>query len=343
MRTPEWCLLPWLRRAAAGVGGALLACVAPADSSAPSAGPAGPTMRMVIDADTANEIDDYFAIVRVLVAPEVTVEGLTAASFRAGPAGESPVQLSHRANREILREMGLGDAIPVACGVDGAMPDAATPLDSPAARHIIRRAHAGSADNPLWVVSLGQCTNVASALLLDPTIAPKVRVAFIDGDFRDGRWGPGIYNWKNDLAAVQSLCASRVEYYHMPARSVSGTLKMQKGDALARLRGRAGIHDYLRRLWEGHRAAERPVWTMWDVALVEALLRPSLARLERVGAPIVHSVDRVEQHPANPRQVHVWTDIDEAGMLEDFWRALGSPEIRPPAGAPGSGQMPKSY
>jgi inosine-uridine nucleoside N-ribohydrolase len=279
-------------------------------------------MRMIIDADTANEIDDYYAIVRALLASELEIEGLTASSFRAQVPGQATVLQSHMANQEILALMNLTEKVPALCGAEGSMPDTATALDSPAVQHIIRRAHAGSAANPLWVVALGQCTNLASALVLDPGIITKVRFAFIDGDFKDGRWGPGIYNWKNDIAAVKIVFESAVDYHHMPARSVSGTLKMDKGAAIAHLRGRGGIHDYLLSRWELHPAAERTPWTMWDVALIEALLRPGLATKAVVGAPIIHNVKVVEQFPANPRRVTVWTDINVEGMLADFWEAL---------------------
>lgn len=76
-------------------------------------------------------------------------------------------------------------------------------------------------DDKLIVFALGACTNLASALVLDPSIEPKVIFAFIDGDYKDGKWGPGIFNWKNDISAVKVIMESKVEYFHMPARSVS--------------------------------------------------------------------------------------------------------------------------
>jgi hypothetical protein len=61
---------------------------------------------------------------------------------------------------------------------------------------------------------------------------------------------------------------------------------------------------------------------MWDIAMVEAILRPELATTQTTGAPIVRGVRRVEQFPDNPRRVTVWVDIDEKRMLDDFWRVL---------------------
>jgi hypothetical protein len=49
-------------------------------------------------------------------------------------------------------------------------------------RHLIARAHAGSASNPLWVLAWGSMTTIAQALRDDPSIAPKIRIYSI-GDY----------------------------------------------------------------------------------------------------------------------------------------------------------------
>ena len=276
--------------------------------------------RVIVDADTANEIDDYYAITRALLAPEFQIEGLCSATFGRNPPPEN-IEASQEANLAILTHLGLTGKVAAPIGAARPMPDKRTPVDSPAARHIIERAHTGGPDDKLWVIALGQCTNLASALLIDPTIKDKVVFAFIDGDYKDGKWGPGIYNWKNDIHAVQAIFESDVEYFHMPARSVSGTLKMPKQEAERHLAGRGGIHDYLLGLWNSRRP-ERETWTMWDLALIEAILRPELATAIEVGAPRVRDVRDIEQYPNNPRRVTVWVDIDEDAMLDDFWQTL---------------------
>ena len=61
---------------------------------------------------------------------------------------------------------------------------------------------------------------------------------------------------------------------------------------------------------------------MWDIALIEAMLRPELATRVVVGAPIVHDAKTVEQHPENPRKVTVFEAINSKGMERDFWEAV---------------------
>lgn len=280
-------------------------------------------MRVVVDADTANEIDDLYAIVRALVAPEFQVEGLTSAHFTRSTESNDTVYRSQKINEQLLDAMQLRKSVPHPVGADRSMPDTATPIDSPAARLIIERAHAGGANNKLIVFALGACTNLASALVLDPSIEGKVIFAFIDGDYKDGKWGPGIFNWKNDISAVKVIMESNVEYFHMPARSVSIEMQLSKSDVDQHLKGKGGVWDLLVDRWETFpRTAKQKSKVMWDVALIEAILRPKLASPVVVGAPRIHDAETVEQNPNNSRRVTVFEAIDAEGMASDFWKAI---------------------
>ncbi len=61
---------------------------------------------------------------------------------------------------------------------------------------------------------------------------------------------------------------------------------------------------------------------MWDVSLIEAVLRPKLATPVVVGAPIIHDAQTVEQYPDNSRRVTVFEAVDADGMARDFWGAM---------------------
>ncbi|TWU23975.1 ribonucleoside hydrolase RihC [Novipirellula galeiformis] len=286
-------------------------------------GRADAPVRVIVDADTANEIDDLYAIVRALAAPEFQVEGVTSAHFTRSTKSNETVHRSQKINEQLLDAMGLRNSIPHPVGADRSMPDAMTAVDSPAARFIIERAHAGDTHNKLIVFALGACTNLASALVLDPSIESKVIFAFIDGDYKEGRWGPGIFNWKNDISAVKVIFESKVEYFHMPARSVSVEMRLSKKDVNEHLKGKGGVWDLLVDRWETFpRTAKQEVKVMWDVALIEAILRPKLATPVVVGAPIIHDAQTVEQYPDNHRRVTVFEAIDAEGMARDFWKAI---------------------
>jgi hypothetical protein len=75
---------------------------------------------------------------------------------------------------------------------------------------IIERAHAGSEDDPLWVVGLGAATNLASALLLDPSIKPKVRYVYHARSEWSWPARSEQFNVGGDIRAARSLLESGV-------------------------------------------------------------------------------------------------------------------------------------
>ena len=68
------------------------------------------------------------------------------------------------------------DTPEVLCDFDTLYLDEKTPVDSPAARFIVEKAREYSVDRPLYVLAIGAITNVASAILMDPSICEKIVV-----------------------------------------------------------------------------------------------------------------------------------------------------------------------
>jgi inosine-uridine nucleoside N-ribohydrolase len=84
------------------------------------------------------------------------------------------------------------------------------PADSDGARLIIERAHAGSVDGPLWVVVLGAASNIASALLLDPSITEQIRLVFHARSEWSWPERSEQFNVSGDIPAVRRLLISGV-------------------------------------------------------------------------------------------------------------------------------------
>jgi len=277
--------------------------------------------RVLIDSDAKNEIDDQYAIVRALIASELRVDGLTAAGFTDRKHG---ARLSFEEEVRILELMGLTGKIPVAMGSALPMKDKHTPRPTEATDLIIERAMA-QADEPLYVLALGQFTNLASALLIEPRIKERVVFACIDGDYRHGQtpaWGPGIYNWKNDVAAVQTIFESDVRYIHMPARSVSEKMDISRDVIVNKLKGHDPIYDFLVSLWDTGRFKKLTHKILWDIALVHVMIDLSHGMPVEVPAPIVHDDGTTTDAPDNPRHLTVYADIDAEAIYQSYWDAV---------------------
>lgn len=134
--------------------------------------------RLIIDTDAKNEADDQFAIVHALPSPSLDIAGIVPAHF-----GDARIRHSMQDSRDevdlLLRLLDRDDVV-VANGAEHAVPDPLTPVDSDGARLIISEARK---PGPLFVIFLGPLTDMASALLLDPSIAdnPDLTVVWIGG------------------------------------------------------------------------------------------------------------------------------------------------------------------
>ena len=128
---------------------------------------------LIIDADTANEVDDLFALVRAIEAPEFDLLGITSAQFHTSPlASDQTANESQEINEDIIRLLKQND-LPLPLGSNQPLQAVDQPQPSEGSRFIIEKAHAMKGNQKLQLVILGSCTNVASAILTDPTIVPK--------------------------------------------------------------------------------------------------------------------------------------------------------------------------
>jgi len=284
---------------------ALLACAlaSAARGAPPEAGREKPVV--YIDTDMAAEVDDPFAVVRAMVAPELNVVGLSAVGWEGPLDFATNTRASQKMNEEVLALLHLTDRVSHPIGALHPMRDASTPVDSPAARDIVAKAKAMPDGRKLQVFVLGAYTNVASALLLDPGVRDRMAVHVMGFIYDNNRLTTNESNCEGDLHAASVLLKSGVELNVMAASTLR-RFQWSKADAVARFKGKGGVHDYLVRRWESY-VPNDPRRTLWDIAAFEAFLRPHLATL----TDVVHE----------GAKVRVWTRVDVPGMQADYWAA----------------------
>ncbi len=275
---------------------------------------------LIIDADTANEVDDLYAIVRAIEEPKFDLIGINSAQFHTSPlASGNSVKESQKLNEEIIALMNVKD-IPLPLGSNVPLTEYGVAVSSEASQFIIKAAHQMVGDQKLNVVILGPCTNVASAILEDPTIIPKVHVHYL------GFWhspATNVYDKKefnsgNDPIAVEVLLNTKELEFTVMTASTSQHLIFTKKDVDAHLKNKTGIAEYLLRRWESFdrwwtkNDPEKTEWVMWDVAIIEALAHPELTTIKQLPTP-----------PENTRRtIGIYTDLDVDEMTQRFWKSL---------------------
>ena len=272
--------------------------------------------RVLIDADTANEVDDPYAIVRALIAPEIEVVGLASAQWQVSPwATPTTLEDSQRLNELLLGHLDRMD-LPHPRGAAARLFDWGQDLaqHSAAAYFLIEQAHATPPGEKLNVVVLGASTNIASALLIDPTIAPKIRVYALGTsyDTERGVWTRLDFNIMNDQRALHVMFNSEELELHLMRKEVCVKMGFEIAEVRERFRGKSPLLDFLVDRWEDHIDAARRSRVIWDLALVEAIIHPEWASEIEVMTP-----------PENTqRKVWIYEDIDADAMREDFFVAL---------------------
>lgn len=279
--------------------------------------------RFVIDADTANEVDDPYAIVRALVEPRLDVIALSSAQWQVSHwATPDTLEDSHRLNEVLLGQLGR-ETLPHPRGARARLFDWGEELaqHSAAAHFLIEQARRTPAGEKLNVIVLGASTNVASALLIAPETAARLRVYLLGTGYDETRgvWSKLDFNCMMDPRAIHVLLDTEGLELHVMPHTTAAALSFAFAELRDRFAGRSELHDFLLERWRNHADPGRRSRVLWDLALVEAVIRPELAREVAARTP-----------PENrQREVRVYVSIDAERMRQDFYERLSSPEAFP--------------
>ncbi len=279
-----------------------------------------PKIKLIVDADTANEIDDLYAIVSAIREPKFDLLGITSAQFHTSPlASDTTVLESQYLNEQLLHLLGEKE-IPLPLGSNQPITSMTQPAISEASSFIIEQAQQLDAQDTLHLVILGSCTNVASAILQEPSIIPKLSVHYI-GFWHDPKvnsYDKKEFNSGNDTLAVEVLLNNPALDFNVMSATTCQHLVFEKTTVDEQLKGKSAVGDYLVNRWETYERwwtkedPEKKRWIMWDVAIIEALANPSLAKKTYFKTP-----------PENTaREIEIYTTIDVPAMEAQFWGKL---------------------
>lgn len=247
-------------------------------------------VRMVLDTDTYNEIDDQFAVVYAMKSPQqVKVEAFYAAPFH-NKLSDGPKDGMEKSYRELLKIQALLPemaSVPIYRGSESYMGGPNVPVDSAAARDLVERAMASPDDDPLYVVAIGAITNVASAIALEPRIIEKIVVVWLGGHAL--HWPTAReFNLHQDVHAVRTVLNSGVPLVLIPCLGVSSHLLTTLSEVRDYVAGKGSIGDYLHQTFEecsnDHFGYSRVIW---DISAIAYLIEPAWLPNTLVHSPLL--------------------------------------------------------
>jgi len=281
-------------------------------------------VRMILDTDTYNEVYDQFALSFAFLSKEkIQLEAVYAAPFhnnRSSGPGDG-MEKSYQEIKKLLKMLGGSPDGFAFRGSTHYLEDVSQPIRSEAALDLVKKAKASSPENPLYVVTIGCITNIASAILIEPEIIKNIVVVWLGGNSLD--WpSQREFNLMQDVLAARVVLNSGVPMVIMPCQPVVSHFQTTVPELAVYLKGKNEISDYLY-----NNVAEfsggREAWSkvIWDVTAVAWLVNPSWLPTNLVHSPIL--TDQVTYSVDQSRHfIRMATSLNRDAIFRDLFDKL---------------------
>jgi len=278
-------------------------------------------VRMVLDTDTYNEIDDQFALAYAYLSKDkIQLEAVYAAPYfnnrSTGPA--DGMEKSYQEILRLLKMLGKSPEGFAFRGSDRYLEDVSKPVRSDAVTDLIKKAKSASPDKPLYVVPVGCITNIASAILIEPEIIRNIVVVWLGGNGLD--WpSQKEFNLMQDVKAAQVVLNSGVALVIMPCRPVVSHFHTTIPELEYYLKGKNALSDYLLSSTIEY-SGGRDTWSkvIWDVTAVAWLVNPRWMPTNLVHSPVL--TDQVTYSTDHSRHfIRMATSVDRDAIFRDLF------------------------
>ena len=271
------------------------------------------TLRLIVDTDAGYGMDDAFALSRLLMEEDVQIMGLLSSQWHyADLKNDSTLYLSHDANYRLIR---LFDRthIPRYLGAELPLRFDEQPWSrkNRGAKFIADRSMEVLIGEKLTVLCLGPSTNLATAVLMKPEAASRIRCYMLGPGYDPARrvWNKNEFNARNDLDALDILMNTKDLELHIMTANLAGKMVFTGSDEMEPLEQN---HKVLNPLRKSLNEAGTDSVSMASLALVQALLNPELSSEKQVFTPPEN----------NQRKISVYTRIDVERMKKDLWKTM---------------------
>jgi inosine-uridine nucleoside N-ribohydrolase len=282
-------------------------------------------LAVFLTTDCGVDIDDQWALAHLALSPEFVLRGIVpthASSVRHSSAASA--QCASDVLKHVVPAKAAG--VPVIAGSDAPLHDVTTARDNAGVQLLLRLSRQFSASRRLVVLSTGAATDLASAIVEDPSITSRVIVVAMG--FTDWPRGGPEFNITNDPVAWQVILSSDVPLVVGSAEATKRGLHMTSPEAAALMRPHGAIGEYLFSLFDRWLAANSELvarmvspgtWVIWDEVVVAYSI--GLATGADLARPRLEP-DLSFSHPATSGRITWITRIESDRVWRDFTRKI---------------------
>jgi purine nucleosidase len=288
------------------------------------AAPALAKTPVILSTDIGNEIDDQWAIAYLMLNPDFDVLGVLSAHAPSipDPAGYNSYLLLRD---EIENRLNMSVHPPILPGGDIPLQDAHTPRMNNAVQFLINESKPYSASNRLTIVGIGAATDIASAILADPSIVNRIRIVSMAFTNQNDA---NEYNVQNDVAAWQVLLNSQAPLVIGTGDVCRRDLAMHYDQARNLLAEDGPIGDWL---WGEYNAwyyrQVKPLrkndfskpWMIWDIITLAYL--EGMTTQETASRPELSDDNTLEHRPGNATVTWI-TGVDSDRLWASFQQEM---------------------
>jgi purine nucleosidase len=285
---------------------------------------------VILSTDVGNEIDDQWAIAYLLTDPQdFEVLGIISAH-----APSLPSPSAHYTYQVLVDEVEnhLNMAVHPPLFEGSSLPLSSTKVPQPNAGvdFIVRSSKSFSAARPLTVLTIGAATDVASAILEDPSITNRIRVVAMG--FKSWPAGGDEFNVANDYRAWQVILNSGVSVVVGCADVCRRNLSLTFDQARRLISQHGPMGGWL---WSEFQAwyyrFVKPLrqddfskaWVIWDIITLAYVKGWTAQRI--YPRPVL--ADDLNFKPAQKGQTITWiTSVDSKRLWADFVKKLDAYE-----------------
>jgi inosine-uridine nucleoside N-ribohydrolase len=293
-----------------------------------------PPRPVVLTTDCGADIDDQWTLAHLVLSPEFDLLGIV--TTHAPTLADSAAQTSARIAAEVLDHLPIKTRPPIFAGSSLPLASKTKPHPNSGVDFILNQSRGHSPRRRLVVLVIGAATDVASALLTDPTLGDRIEI--IAMGFEKWPDGGDPWNVKNDVKAWQILLESRAPITVGDA-AVTGRDLIMPRDRPHQLLGRSGRPA--RYLADLHTAwleknpdlcqtvtGRRDLWPVWDEVTVAYLL--GLTQSKVYPRPRLGDDLRFDHQPsrANAPTIRWITAVDSKRLWQNLRTKLHAHETR---------------
>ncbi|GAA1656025.1 nucleoside hydrolase [Actinoplanes couchii] len=296
----------------------------------------GPRCRVIHVNDLNGDPDGLFALAHAALSPSAQLVGVVGSI--GGVGGETnTAPLAKQKADALFKAMGI-TGVKTFAGSSTPLTAKNVPADSPGARAIIAEANRIDTKLPLYVTTGGGLTDVATALLLDPSIASKFTLVWIGG--AEYPKGGSETNFGLDALAAQVVWNDTTVPLWQVDRNAYFSCLMSDHELQLNLLpcGKAGaalwdslFEDWIPRLGERGRnfgetyiMGDNPLVLLtgltggWDAS---GRTGKGLTQFEEIPIPTLGPDGSYQPNP-NGRKIRHYTQLDVPLMTQDFFAKM---------------------